>query len=134
MHMAERDIPTEPRIQSLLHDETAQPTHVPSGGVPAPLPMMQSADDVIRHMSKKKNRAASFDNLFDEAKLPILLSMLYFVFQMPCTKELSRRVAPFMYGEDMNANTVGMVVHSVVFALCTLVLIRMQDQIVDFFV
>jgi hypothetical protein len=52
---------------------------------------------------------------------------------MPCTRSVARTLGPFMFGEDMNLNTTGLVVHSALFAALTIVIVKTQDQIVEFF-
>ena len=131
------DIPKNSHVESLLQDETASPTYVPP-----PMPRYSSSATklpshnhslVQQQIQKKKKREHFMDGLLDDIKLPILISLLYFIFQLPCTTTILRRVAPFFYQEDMNLNVVGMGSLSLAFAVLTLFLIRAQDEILSFF-
>ena len=88
-----------------------------------------SAANIVMRSKKKSARWLSFDNLIEDAKYPLLLSLLYFVFQMPQTGALMRRVFSFGYNEDCTANTIGYVVQSMLFALCAFMLATVQEEV-----
>lgn len=128
-----RHIPPEPRIQSLVQDEEARPTHVPvqrvqwaSGGPPIE-PV--NATSVLNSIQKKKNRAITMDTLTEDMKLPLLLSVLYFLFQVPSVRIFLKRVLPIGFEDDGNPSMLGNGVHSLLFALCAYLVLRFQDTI-----
>jgi len=131
------DIPKNSHVESLLQDETASPTYVPQPmyNTSSSIPKLPSHNHslVQQQIQKKKKRENFMDGLLDDIKLPILISLLYFIFQLPCTTTIIRKVAPFFYQEDMNLNVVGMGSLSLAFAILTLFLIRAQDEILSFF-
>ena len=73
----------------------------------------------------------SFDNLLDDAKYPMLLAVLYFLFQVPQVRGVFRRIFPFGYNEDDTANTVGYAAHSVAFAACAFVIANSQEKLIN---
>lgn len=130
-----RHIPPEPRIQSLVQDEEARPTHVPvqrvqwaSPEVGPPIERV-SATRVLDSIQKKRNRGITMDVLTEDMKLPLLLSVLYFLFQVPSVRVLLKRVIPIGFEDDGNPGLLGIGVHSILFALCAYLVVRFQDTL-----
>ena len=130
-----RHIPPEPRIQSLVQDEEARPTHIPvqrvqwaSPEVGPPIERV-SATRVLDSIQKKRNRGITMDVLTEDMKLPLLLSVLYFLFQVPSVRVLLKRVIPIGFEDDGNPGLLGIGVHSILFALCAYLVVRFQDTL-----
>lgn len=130
-----RHIPPEPRIQSLVQDEEARPTHVPvqrvqwaSPEVGAPIEHVP-ARSILDGIQKKKNRGITMDTLTEDMKLPLLLSVLYFLFQVPSVRVFLKRVLPIGFEDDGNPGLLGNGVHSILFALCAYFVVRFQDTL-----
>ena len=121
------------QMESLMQDTEASPTYVPlpqmSAHAAVPVMAGDSAANIVMRSKKKSARWLSFDNLIEDAKYPLLLSLLYFVFQMPQARALMRRVFSFGYNEDCTANTIGYVMQSLLFALCAFMLATVQEEV-----
>ena len=133
MALPSNDIPRNAHAESLMHDETASPTYVPppENGPRRPLPTHE-ASAVQNQLKRKKHRQNFMDGLLDDIKQPVLISLLYFLFQLPCTTAILRKVVPFFYKEDLNLNLLGMGMLSVAFAMATILVTRAQDEILQF--
>ena len=116
-----------------MQDTEASPTYVPlpqmSAHAAVPVMAGDSAANIVMRSKKKSARWLSFDNLIEDAKYPLLLSWLYFVFQMPQARALMRRVFSFGYNEDCTANTIGYVMQSLLCALCAFMLATVQEEV-----
>ena len=87
-----RDVPLQNTI-----DEEAMPNYVPEGD------KYIQAESKIRYRPRGEN----FDKIYDEIQTPILLSILFFLFQLPIFRNTMFRLFPFMFSKDGNANIQG---------------------------
>ena len=69
---------------------------------------------------QEKHRERLVDRIFTEIQLPLLISILYFVFQMPIINKLFFKPLSFLtiYGPDGNFNFQGLILRSLLFGIC----------------
>jgi len=69
---------------------------------------------------QEKHRERLVDRIFTEIQLPLLISILYFVFQMPIINKLLFKSLSFLtiYGPDGNFNFQGLILRSLLFGVC----------------
>jgi len=69
---------------------------------------------------QEKHRERLVDRIFTEIQLPLLISILYFVFQMPIINKLFFKPLSFLtiYGPDGNFNFQGLILRSMLFGIC----------------
>ena len=101
-----RDIPLH--TEQLTNDAQIQPNYVPMP------PQNQrdyinEANDNIDNYYKSENMQTSLDSLYDELQAPLLLAVLYFLFQLPFFKKLIFKYLPFLCHTDGNYNFNGLV-------------------------
>jgi hypothetical protein len=94
-----RDIPMQNEI-----DEETKPNYVPSG------------EKYIKENEKYK-KEEGVDKIYDEIQLPILLSIIYFLFQLPVFRKFMFNIFPFMFSSDGNSNIQGYFGFSIMFGL-----------------
>tara|TARA_B100000683_G_C12388348_1_gene514389 strand:- start:133 stop:840 length:708 start_codon:yes stop_codon:yes gene_type:complete len=122
----QRNIPTEPHMESLMQDASAHPTRLPSEPSYS-LPFMDSANKIVGSLGKKKNKELSLHSMFEMLQLPILMALLYFLFQLPIVRTNLRQYLPFTYQEDGTLSLVGFVVHSSIFGVAAFIINYTQD-------
>ena len=107
-----RDIPQN--TQQLTQDAQIQPNYVP----PAPMhkrDFINEENDEFNY--KDENTRNTLDSIYDEFQTPLLLSVLYFVFQLPVFKKTIFKYASFLCNSDGNYNINGLIVVSGLFGL-----------------
>jgi hypothetical protein len=103
-----RDIPMDPTPP----DPTAQPNYVPppppthvdyigESGPPMPLPPVE--------------KESALEQLYTEIQYPLLLALLYFIFQMPAFKRALMHNIPILCNVDGNYNSKGLIFTCVIF-------------------
>lgn len=92
-----RDIPMENEI-----DEESTPNYVPKG------------EKYIKQSYKKDEK---LEKIYDEIQIPILLSIIYFLFQLPVFRMFMFKILPFMFSSDGNSNIQGYFGFSIMFGL-----------------
>jgi hypothetical protein len=99
-----RDIPRE----TIQHTADVQTT---PNYIPAKQPEYIESQPVVYQQSPSK-----IDKLLEEFKIPILLSVLYFIFQLPMIHSFIIRIFPsLVHNNDLT--TVGFAVKSIIFGL-----------------
>ena len=78
-----RDIPQI--TEHLTCDAEVQPNYVPP---PENRDYIQDSDENINNYYQQEATNNSIDSLYDEIQTPFLLAILYFLFQLPITKQL----------------------------------------------
>ena len=117
--LPQRDIPMN--MSEHVQDEQIQPNYIP----PPPKhttdyiqEYQYSQDRKIREYEEKKMREKVREHWLDELQIPILIGILYFVFQLPIVNTLVFKRFSFLniYGEDGNFNIWGLTLKCVMFA------------------
>ena len=108
-----RDIP---QTQThLTQDAQMQPNFVPEA--PADyIQEHQTSEDIIRANAHRQEKEDSLDLLYAELQTPILIGVMYFVFQLPVVRKNIFKFMPALFGKDGNPNLLGYVVNSASFA------------------
>ena len=109
-----RDVP-----QSQTHitqDAQMQPNFVPAQEQEDYIGASQTNRDVVREHNEKRKVEESYDTLFDNLQTPVLLAILYFIFQLPVVKQTVFRLVPALFKKDGTPNLYGYITHSISFA------------------
>jgi len=112
-----RDIPMN--TNGLSNDPNIIPNYVPQ-------PSIQNTDyirnyeetsDMVNNYNKGKQMTNSLDDMYNEIQTPLLIAVLYFLFQLPFFKKFLFSYLPFLFSNDGNYNLNGFLFTSVVFGL-----------------
>jgi hypothetical protein len=98
-----RDIPLN--TESLTKDVYVQPNYVPP---PTNRDYIVENDEDINKYYKEEKMNNSLDKIYDELQAPLLLAILYFLFQLPFFKKLIFKYLPFFCHSDGNYNINGL--------------------------
>ena len=101
-----RDIPLH--TEQLTNDAQIQPNYVPMPPQNQRDYINETNDNINDYYSSEK-RQNSLDSLYDELQAPLLLAVLYFLFQLPFFKKLIFKYLPFLCHTDGNYNFNGLV-------------------------
>lgn len=77
----------------------------------------RSKQDIINDYMKKQENNNKADDFYNKLQTPILMSVLYFIFQLPVVKKLFLKLFPAFYHKDGNLNLTGFIVNSVLFSI-----------------
>jgi len=112
-----RDIPIT--TNSLSLDPQVMPNYVPP---PPPLHQdyiknYEHTSDMVNNYNRGKQMNDSLDDMYNEIQTPVLLAVLYFLFQLPFFKRFFYAYLPFLFSNDGNYNINGYLFISVLFGL-----------------
>ena len=105
-----RDIPQ--CTQQLVNDPGIQANYVPP---PPPSQSDYIKDEDTNYTYKEETINGSLDAVYDEIQAPLLLAVLYFVFQLPVMRKIIFKYIPFLCSNDGNYNFNGLVFTSGLF-------------------
>ena len=112
-NLPSRDIPM--MTEQIMHDNSARPNFVPSP--PAEKAnYIQDEETMETLINQKKNQYQNkMDNFYDEIQTPLLIMILYFIFQLPTFKNSMLKNFPLFFFKNGNYNLKGMVFNTIMF-------------------
>ena len=119
-----RDIPMNPN--SFTNDDQARPNYVPQpksvhfadGGAGGHdyIKEHTSMESIVRANARQSNQLDTIEAIYYDLQMPILIGVLYFIFQMPVFRAQLLHFLPSLFGEDGNFKMVGLTATSAMFA------------------
>ena len=124
LQLPSRDIP---QSQShLTNDAQLQPNYIPENNGDY-INDTYNQDQIINNQNIKQNSTNSMDALYDDIHVPIILAVIYFVFQLPVIKTNTLKYIPSLFNKDGNFNMLGYSVNSLAFASTYYCIIKSLD-------
>jgi hypothetical protein len=66
---------------------------------------------------KNRDSRDSLEILYDEFQVPIIIGLLYFIFQLPVVRSKLTTLIPALFNKDGNPNLSGYIFNSIFFAV-----------------
>ncbi len=111
-----RDIPMTTTGHST--DPQVQPNYVPQPQTPVDyIKNYEETSDMIDEYNKNTRQQNSLDDMYNEIQTPLLLAVLYFLFQLPFFRKFLFSYFPILFSNDGNFNINGFIFSSVLFGL-----------------
>jgi hypothetical protein len=116
-HLPSRDIPMT--TSAISTDPQVVPNYVPQ---PPPqntdyITNLEQTSDMINKYNRNKQINNSLDEIYDEIQTPVLLAVLFFLFQLPFFKKFLFTYLPFLFSNDGNYNLNGFIFISIAFGM-----------------
>jgi amino acid transporter len=112
-----RDMPID--TTNYLQDEQTQPNYIPKSNVSSDYirDYEETTEKNIREHEKKKYRESRIDEILSELQTPILICILFFIFQLPIINSIIFKKFSFLslHNEDGNFNFYGLLFKSMMF-------------------
>jgi hypothetical protein len=119
---------------NITQDPYVQPNYIPPQQLNKNYidPNEEETEDMIRKYNLKENKANSLDNLYNEIQTPLLLGVLYFLFQLPFLRKYLFKYFPFLFSKDGNQNINGFIFSSIMFGMFFYILDKLTNQFNQF--
>ena len=136
--MPTRDIPMNPN--SFTHDDQARPNYVPQpktvhfqdgdgGGSSDYIRDHTSMESIVRANARQSNQLDTLEAIYYDLQMPILLGILYFIFQMPIFRAQLLHFLPSLFGEDGTFKMIGLTATSAMFAGTFFVIMKIFNKL-----
>lgn len=109
-----RDIPQ--MTSQYTQDSQIKPNYIPNQERNDYINNDMTSDDIIMQNTRKYNKVDTLDVIYDELQIPILIGMLFFIFQLPFFRKHLMRILPSIFNNDGNFTLKGLMVTSSLFA------------------
>ena len=114
-----RDIPQNPT--TITMDENVKPNFIPEDTgaereAPDYIANYETPNDVLEKYDADEENRENMEILYRELQTPILLAVLYFLFNLPVVRKGLHRFIPNLFGSDGNPNLYGYAFNSIAFA------------------
>ena len=110
-----RDIPRS--TESVTQDTQVIPNYIP----PPPkkkvnfIKEQETTEEIVEKYISSEKMETSLDSIYDELQTPLLLTVLYFIFQLPVVRKQLFHYIPFLFSKDGNINLNGLAFMSIMF-------------------
>jgi len=113
--LSSRDIPMT--TTGISTDPQVIPNYVPPQPIPDYIRNQEQTTDMINNYNKGRQMNSSLDDMYNEIQTPLLLAVLYFLFQLPFFKRFLYTYIPFLFSNDGNYNINGFIFISILFGM-----------------
>lgn len=110
-----RDIPRT--TENIIQDPQVQPNFIPTESNNDYITEYENNEDIIQNYKRTQSQGDSLDQLYDEIQIPLLIAVLYFLFQLPIFKRYLFKFFPALFFKDGNINLYGYVFTSTLFGM-----------------
>ena len=101
--------------EHIMHDNTARPNFVPSPPEEK-ANYIQDEETMETLINQKKNQYQNkMDNFYDEIQTPLLIMIMYFIFQLPSFRKSMLINFPLFFFKSGSYNLKGMVFNTILF-------------------
>ena len=131
--LPQRDIPM--MMEDYTHDEQIQPSYIPKPRQTKDYidEYQQSTDRKLKEYEAKKRADNVKESWFDELRIPIMISIIFFIFNMPIINTIIFKKFSFLsiYNDDGNFNIYGLFFKSLCFGSAYYMINRAMDFLSD---
>jgi hypothetical protein len=123
-----RDIPMT--TTQITNDPNIKPNYIP----PPPYPNTNYIDnykaneDILNYYNRQSHKSQTLDDIYNEIQIPLLIAVMYFLFQLPFVKKMLYTYIPFLFQTDGNLNMNGFIFTSILFGLMFHILNKIINQ------
>jgi len=72
-------------------------------------------EQIIKDNTRKNNQSDNLDYIYEQLQIPIIVSILYFLFQLPAVRKQLLSFLPALFNIDGNPNLYGYIFNSMIF-------------------
>lgn len=117
-----RDIPQQTLLRQ--QDDNIKPDYVPKSESNDYIGDILNKERIIQNNQQKQNHADNMDYIYQNIQLPVLVGVIYFLFQLPVVRKNLLTFLPNLFNKDGNPKLSGYVFNSIMFASLYTVLVK----------
>lgn len=110
-----RDVPMNPLLH--VQDNESKPNFVPEQKGQDYIKEFNNIENTIKQNNADSNNNEYMDNIYEEIQTPLLIFILFFIFQLPSVSKEFNRQFPILLSNDSSLTLKGFIVKSFIVAL-----------------
>jgi hypothetical protein len=122
-----RDVPMNTNV--ITNDAEIKSDFIPNENQGDYITEHLSTEDIIKQNINRKEDDLFLDKLYSELSLPLLISILYFIFKLPMFDNVFHQIIPFCYSKTGNMKISGYLITSLMFGLIVYVINKIIKNI-----
>lgn len=121
-----RDIPRE-NTKLTMDEEAVNTNFIPNKPSQDYIENNANYEQLLKQQYEAQKKTEKNDEIFDELKTPILISILYFIFQLPVVRKILIRNIPSLFLNDGNLSFNGIMFKSIFFGAFYFIIHKIMD-------
>lgn len=122
-----RDIPT--KTDNIVIDEQIRPDYLPNTNTSDYIVSSETNEDIIHNYNVSQKKSDNMEYLYSEIQYPLLICIVYFLFQLPIFRKKLFYLIPLLFTKDGNYNLNGYVITSVLFGITIYILTKVMNMV-----
>ena len=110
-------------------DEQIKPNFVQQNEQQDYIKNTDTEQEIMARRMKNQNSRDSLEILYDEFQIPIIIGLLYFIFQLPIVRSKVLAMLPSLFNKDGNPNLTGYIVNSLFLGISYYVISRVLTHL-----
>ncbi|ALH23004.1 hypothetical protein ceV_098 [Chrysochromulina ericina virus CeV-01B] len=117
-----KDIPLQ--TLSMQQDYQTKPDYVPTSDTNDYIGNILNKEKIILEQKQKQNQTDNLEYIYQSLQIPILIGIMYFLFQLPFIRKNLLTFLPNLFNKDGNPKLSGYIFNSLVFASLYTLLVK----------
>lgn len=122
-----RDIPI--KTDNIVIDEQTRHDYFPSNNNSDYIVSSETNEDIINNHNARQKKNDNIEYLYSEIQYPLLICIIYFLFQLPIFRKKLFYLIPFLFTQDGNYNVNGYLITSILFGVTIYILIKVMNMV-----
>ena len=115
LNLPSRDIPQNPN--NITSDERVKENYIPNTNNNDYITEYQTSEQILNNNYNNDKNKKNIDNIYNQLSVPLIISLLYFLFQLPIVRNNLYKLFPMLYTVSGNLNIIGYIFNSLLFGL-----------------
>ena len=124
-----RDIPLTTIHQQ--NDPSIQPNYIENKKSDDYIGNIIDQQKILIQKSKDEIKSQNLEVLYNQIQIPVLVGILFFLFQLPIIRKFLFKFLPSLYHKDGNPNLPGYVFNSIIFGLLFFIMVKILEYLQD---
>jgi hypothetical protein len=86
-------------------------------------------ESIVRANARQSNQIDTLEAIYYDIQIPVLVGVMYFIFQMPIFRAQLMHFLPSLFGEDGNFKMIGLTATSAMFAGILFVIVKLFNKL-----
>ena len=125
-----RDIPQD--TSQIVNDPAVKVNYIPEPRQVDYIDNDNTMQDIVEQQNQKMSIDNNLERLYEELQYPIIIAVLFFLFQLPAVQKYIYQIVPSLFNSDGNPNIYGYVLNSILFGTLFYIISKILTYFTNF--